>query len=85
MIRQVLRNIQQEKFFFVARLVPPFSLNLRPDFCGSRPFFQKKKRSRRKTPDLHVFKPIITAKITPKTVPATDSAYEAAAGTNSNP
>jgi hypothetical protein len=33
-----------------------------------------------KTPDIHVVKSIITAKITPKTVSAANSADEAAAG-----
>jgi hypothetical protein len=33
-----LKDIQQEKFFFVARIIPPFYVNLRPDFCGSRAF-----------------------------------------------
>jgi hypothetical protein len=76
-----LKYIQQEKFFFVARFVPRFYVNLRPDFCGSRRFFKKSEKGWTKTPELHVLKSIITAKITPKAVPAADPAYEAVAGT----
>jgi hypothetical protein len=77
-----LKNIQQEKFFFVARLVPPFYVNLRPDFCGPRPLLHKWQKGYCKTPDIHVVKSIITAKITPKVISTADPADEVAASTD---
>jgi hypothetical protein len=76
------RNTNNKKSFFSLHAVSfLFCVDLRPDFCGSRPLLlgKAKKRSS-KTPDIHVVKSIITAKITPKTVPAADSANEVAAG-----
>jgi hypothetical protein len=43
-------------------------------------FLEQAKKRSSKTPDIHVVKSIITAKITPKTVPAANSAHEVAAG-----
>jgi len=45
-----LKNIQQEKFFFVARGNSPFYVNLRPDFCGSCPFFVKLQKAFEQNP-----------------------------------
>jgi hypothetical protein len=44
------------------------------------PFAELTAKGRSKTPDIHVVKSIITAKITPKTVPAANSINEIAAG-----
>jgi hypothetical protein len=49
------------------------------------PFSGKRQKGWSKTPDLHVFKSIITAKITPKTVPAANSIDEIAAGADGYP
>jgi hypothetical protein len=76
-----LKYIQQEKFFFVAWSIPPFYVDLRPDFCGSRALFQKKGKGCRAKPlERNVVKSIITAKVTTKTVTAADSVDEAATG-----
>jgi hypothetical protein len=66
-------------------LIPPFYVNLRPDFCGSGALPEKYEKVSSKTPDIHVVKSIITAKTTPKTVSAANSANEAAAGAYGQP
>jgi hypothetical protein len=43
-------------------------------------FLEARKEVREKTPEEHVFKPIITAKTTPKAVSTADSADEAVTG-----
>ena len=79
--QKVLKYIQQEKFLFVAWSIPPFYVDLRPDFCGPRLLFPEiGKRSGAKPLIIHVVKSIFTAEVTTKIVTAANSVDETAAG-----